>query len=88
MSDDPNRPTVLKSVSSEVEAVAIMTLLGSHGIEASTTGGFTAGFRAEAPGAVQIIVRAKDLEDSQRALESFSQEIDWSQVDVGDEHES
>ena len=50
------------------------------------TGGFTAGFRAEAPGDVQIIVRQADLEQARRALEKIQgeqPEIDWSKVDVG-----
>ena len=50
------------------------------------TGGFTAGFKAEAPGSVQILVRSSDLDEAERALAEIRKdegEIDWSQIDVG-----
>jgi hypothetical protein len=87
MTIDPARPVVLATVSTEVEAAAITTLLSANGIRAFVTGGHTAGFRAEAPGAVQVIVRQQDLDDARRVLESSGDQesIDWSNVDVGDE---
>lgn len=52
-----------------------------------TTGGYTAGFRAEAPGYVNVLVRQQDLVAAQRVLAELQQhggDVDWSQVDVGD----
>jgi hypothetical protein len=89
MTVDPARPVVLATVSTEVEAAAITTLLGANGIRALATGGYTADFRAEAPGTVQVIVRQEDLAEARRLLESSGEHgsIDWSDVDVGDETE-
>ena len=65
---DPNNPEVLVRVATDVEAAAIVTALAGHGIEASTTVGYTAGFRAESPGDVNVIVRHGDLSRAQQAL--------------------
>jgi hypothetical protein len=87
MSTDPENPELLESFSSDLEAAAVVTALRARGIEASTTGGFTAGFRAEAPGNVNVIVRHEDLDKARQALVEIRKErstIDWSDVDVGD----
>jgi hypothetical protein len=91
MSTDPHEPQVLASVSAETEAAMIVAALAEHGIEASTTGGIIAGFRAEVPGHIDIIVRQEQLAKAQQAYvqiqaEMFDSdsEIDWSQVDVGE----
>ena len=87
MITDPNNPEVLVSVPSEVEAAAIVTALAARGVQASMTGGYTAGFRAEAPGEVNVIVRRADLVQAKRTLAEIKEDqanIDWSQVDVGE----
>lgn len=61
MTADPNNPELLVRVASEVEAIAIVTALAAEGVEATRTGSYTAGFQAEAPGMVQVLVRQKDL---------------------------
>jgi hypothetical protein len=61
MPTDPNNPEVLTSVRTDVEAAAIVGALAAYAIEASTTGGYTAGFRAEAPGYINVIVKLADL---------------------------
>lgn len=86
MNTDPNSPEKLVTVPTDIEAGALITALAAYGVEANSTGGYTAGFRAEAPGSVQIWVRRQDLEKARAALEKIdqsSEEIDWSQVDVG-----
>ncbi len=91
MTNDPNNPEVLLSVPSDVEAAAIVSALTERGIKASTTGGFTAGFRAEAPGNVNIVVRSADLDQAKQMLAEIKKdqaEIDWTQVDVGKPEES
>ena len=90
MPADPNNPEVLTSVRTDVEAAAIVSALTACGIEASTTGGYTAGFRAEAPGCVNVIVKYADLHRARNALAEIEQDqadVDWSQVDVGEPEE-
>ncbi len=87
MPTDPQNPETLTRVSSEIEAVVIVTALQASGIEASTTGGYTAGFRTEAPGYVNVIVKREDLSRAKELLAEIEQdhsELDWSQVDVGE----
>ena len=87
MTTDPNNPEVLVSVPSDVEAAGIVAELAARGVQASTTGDYTAGFRAEAPGQVSVVVRRADLDQAKRTLaeiEKDQAEIDWSQVDVGE----
>jgi hypothetical protein len=84
---EQNSPEVLTELSSEPEAAAIVTALSERGIEANIVGGFTAGFIAEAPGYVRVLVKQRDLEAAKAALEEIVIEhdnIDWSKVDVGD----
>jgi cyclic pyranopterin monophosphate synthase len=65
---DENGPVTLLTVPNQTEAAIIAHQLETYGIETSTTGDFIAGFRAEAPGNVQILVRAGDLREAQRVL--------------------
>jgi hypothetical protein len=72
---------------SEIEATMIVDELRSEGIEAQASGLLTAGFRAEAPGRVKILVHADDLAQAKELLEDYSkskEEIDWSKVDFGE----
>ena len=88
MSADPNSPKVVKSVPSEVEGAAIVASLAEHGIKASTTGDFTSGFRAEAPGWVEVVVKAEDFERAEKILAQLDDKpVDWSKVDVGEPDE-
>ncbi len=66
MSDDS--PTTLTTVPTEQEAAMIVAALAARGVEAHAAGDFTAGFRAEAPGYVQIQVKAVDLPQARQAL--------------------
>jgi len=91
MPDASHCPCTLLSVANEVEAGGIVTALAEYDIEAFATGGFTSGFKAEAPGNVQIVVRQSDLERAVLALARIREEqgeIDWSTVDVGEPEES
>jgi len=86
MTIDPHRPERLTRVTTEAEAAGIVTALAAHGIQATATGGFTAGFRAEAPGYVNVLVRHEDLSAAKQVLadlKDIGSDIDWSQVDVG-----
>ena len=92
MNTDQDNPVALGSFANELEAAAAVTALQALGVEAHVMGGYTAGFRAEAPGNVQVVVRFRDLNRAQEALAEIRAtraDVDWSQIDVGDpeEHE-
>jgi hypothetical protein len=77
----------LTSTALEMDAGIIVTALEENGIRATLSGAATAGFRAEAPGSVQVLVAEEDLPRARRVLEQVrrnqSDEVDWSRVDVG-----
>ena len=86
MTDDPNSPHVLLSVTNDVIAAGIVTALDARDIKATATGGFTSGFNTAAPGDVKVLVRYADLERARRALAEIQGEqgeINWSEIDVG-----
>jgi hypothetical protein len=90
MTTDPNNPEILIRVPNEVEAAAVVAWLASEGIRALTSGAYTAGFRAEAPGDVRVLVKHEDLERAKQLLANrhdSPEGIDWSQVDVGEPEE-
>ncbi len=77
----------LTSVPNEMEAGIIVGALEERGIKSTMTGQFTSGFRAEAPGWVQILVAEDDLAAAQEILAEVKRgddKVDWSQVDVGE----
>ena len=82
--DDENLVT-LTTVSVEYEALAIVSALEAEQIRATAVGGYTAGFRAETPGGVSVLVAEPDLERAQQILAQLRRDgagVDWSQVDV------
>jgi len=68
MSSDHDTLATLATVSTEVEGQLIVNLLQDHGIAAVATGGFTSQFRAEAPGAVRILVKQESLSAARMVL--------------------
>ena len=89
---DPNSkvdagPRVVAEAANEVEASMIVALLENAGIESRADGDFTAGFRAEAPGSVQIVVRADDELSARSILAEVRSSEDSSVTDdqAGDE---
>ncbi|MHC4176653.1 MAG: putative signal transducing protein, partial [Planctomycetota bacterium] len=86
MSADPNRLETLVSVPGEMEAAVIANLLQEHGISAKAVGGYTSGFKAEAPGEASVLVGQADLARAKELLAEIRAElrqIDWSTVDFG-----
>ncbi|MEM8947473.1 MAG: hypothetical protein AAGD11_20025 [Planctomycetota bacterium] len=71
MSEQENRPEPLVSVTTDLEAAMIVSALAAQNVDATTTGSFTAGFRAEAPGEVQVLVRKRDLPKAIELLEEL-----------------
>jgi len=85
--EDPGDPKVLVRVKNERDAAMIIGALQDQGIRAEAVGAAIAGFRAEVPADVAIVVRAKQLADAQAALREIQGDpgdVDWSKVDVGE----
>jgi len=87
MTTTPNEQVVLlTSAPNEMEAGIIIGALQDRGIKSTMSGVYTSGFRAEAPGWVQVLVSEGDLSAAQAVLDDVcagNEEVDWSQVDVG-----
>lgn len=86
-----NNPTdhiaELVSLPTEAQAMIVVGALDNEGIKSTAVGGYTAGFKAEAPGWVKVMVAEEDLPVAQNTLAKLKQEIaeiDWSTVDVGE----
>ncbi|MGH7201945.1 MAG: putative signal transducing protein [Planctomycetaceae bacterium] len=71
MSHDPDSLEVLASVPTEAEAAMIVAALDERGLRAQAVGGHTAGFRADAPGEVAVLVRRMDLDAAARILQEL-----------------
>ncbi len=86
----PARLKRLTSTPSEMEAGVIVATLEENGIKATFNGQSTSGFRAEAPGWVQVLVAEEDVPRAQALLDEVRDEdvdVDWSSVDVGEPDE-
>ena len=73
MQDNSNSVESLISVPDDVQASLIVDLLEDHGIKATAVGGYTAGFKAEAPGLVDVLVMNDDLEQARVVLRRFEE---------------
>ena len=61
MGSRPDKMTILQTVPTEYEAAMLVARLDSDGIDAWTEGGLASGYRAEAPGSANVMVRQQDL---------------------------
>lgn len=85
---EPANPVLLTEVLTEADAILLRDALAEHGVRAVYNGAAIAGFRAEAPAMVRVLVDEADLERAraliaEHGLDSGA-EVDWSQVDVGE----
>jgi hypothetical protein len=62
------------STSTEWEASLIVGRLDDHGIAACAIGGFTAGFRTEAPSGVAVMVDSRSADSASQIVDDFYQE--------------
>ena len=91
MTNEPMNLEILCSTANQVEATAIINALTDRGIRTTATGAWTAGFQAEAPGDVKIMVARADLSRAAEALEEARREFaefDWSAVDIPEDEPS
>lgn len=71
--DDAKLVTVAERPS-EVGASIVVAALKEAGIRAVATGGFTAGFRAEAPGSVQVQTLESDADRARQVISEINRE--------------
>ncbi|MFK7959049.1 MAG: DUF2007 domain-containing protein [Phycisphaerales bacterium] len=68
MPTTPDQPVAVFYASSEWQANLVASRLDASGIAAQVAGGITGGYRAEAPGSVQVMVRAEDKARAEEIL--------------------
>jgi len=89
MADRPLHPehvVVVATAPNELEAGVIVAALEEEGIKSSMTGAATAEFRVAVPADVQILVAQEDVARAKEVIrkgEDDEEDVDWSQVDVG-----
>ena len=71
--DNANLETVAERPS-EVAATILVSVLRDAGIRAIATGGFTSGFRAEAPGMVKVQTLEDDAERAREIIAEIKME--------------
>ena len=87
MTPDHAEPVELTITTTEFEAETIVQALRHQGIVAASMGGALAGFRADTPTFVRVMVPRAQLAHARsalRAIKADSVDIDWDQIDVGD----
>ena len=78
-----DRIVVLTTLRTEMEAGLIVAALDEAGVPATITGDTTSGFRAEAPGRVQVNIAEADQERALEVLQQIADErgsFDWSEA--------
>ena len=91
MTIDPNTPELLTAVPTDLQAAVIVNALAERGVQATVTGSYTSGFRAEAPGWVSVVVRRMDLDLAKQTLAELkpsTSDVDWSEIDVDEANSS
>ena len=84
--DPATRLVAIAHPRDDIEAQLITNLLADAGIEAMVTGGALAGFRAEAPANVCVVVRSADADAARETLAEARPTID--DTEVGDDSPS
>jgi membrane protease YdiL (CAAX protease family) len=73
MPEKPNTLEVLVRVPTEAEASLIVQSLADQGISAKAIGGYTSGFKADAPGDVSVVVKCCELAHAAHILAAVRQ---------------
>ncbi len=73
MTADDDTLAIVATVASEFEGQLLANILNECGIPAVVTGGSTSQFRAEAPGAVRVMVKGGNLSAAKTVLEQRAQ---------------
>lgn len=84
--EHPEHVVVAATAENELEAGVMVAALEEAGIKATMSGAATADFRVGIPSGVQVLVAQEDLARAQEVIregEDDEEDVDWSQVDVG-----
>jgi hypothetical protein len=81
MSNDHPDPVVVARYPTEFEASLTRNMLNEAGIPSELVGGMTAGFRAETPGMVDVLVPGQFAEEAKLLIEQQAEEADSSGFD-------
>ncbi|MBO6513823.1 MAG: DUF2007 domain-containing protein [Phycisphaerales bacterium] len=84
MSSKHQEPVVIGRYPTEFEASLIRNLLVEEGIPSQVVGGMTAGFRAETPGMVEVLVPGDRAEEARLILETQEDMEDADDVEHQD----
>lgn len=90
MASSPEHPehiVVVATAENELEAGVMVAALEEAGIKSTMSGAATADFRVAVPADVQILVAQEDEARAREVIrlgEENKEEVDWSQVDVGE----
>ncbi len=88
MSKDHAEPVVVARYSTEFEASLTRNMLQEAGIPSQLVGGMTAGFRAETPGMVDVLVPGRFAEEAKLMIEEQEEgETDMSDVEGDGSHD-
>ncbi len=85
MTDDKSL-VVLATFPDEALAQMLVDALADADIEAVLEGGVTSGFRAEAPGMVNVLIDERESDNARSVFEDWEHQgeaIDWDSVDLG-----
>lgn len=83
MSKNHPDPVVIAKYSTEFEASLVRNMLVDAGIPSQVAGGITAGFRAETPGIVQVLVPGAFAEEARLLIEEFEEDAGGNESDGG-----
>ena len=81
MAKDQRKPACVGKYSTEFEASLVRNMLVEAGIPSEIAGGITAGFRAETPGDVQVLVPGAFEEEARLLIEDFSERGGGDEID-------
>lgn len=85
--EHPEHIVVVATAPNELEAGVMVAALEEAGIKSTMSGADTADFRVGVPGDVQILVAKEDEARAREVIrlgEENQEDVDWSQVDVGE----
>ncbi|MGD9636472.1 MAG: DUF2007 domain-containing protein [Pirellulales bacterium] len=85
--EHPEHIVVVATAPNELEAGVMVAALEEAGIKSTMSGAATADFRVAIPGDVEILVAQEDEARAREIIrlgEEDKEDVDWSQVDVGE----
>lgn len=84
-SDQHPEPVIIGKYPTEFEAALVKNMLAEVGIPSELVGAFTAGFRAETPGMVQVMVPGQFADEAKAMLNEFNEQADKQTDEQSDE---